>query len=57
MPCATLARTLDAWQIAKVETLTGTTTPGQSGPGSNVNEKVPHSLQSSRTRASSSDAI
>ena len=29
----------------------GATTPGQSGPGSNGNETVPHIPQSSKTRA------
>ena len=38
-------------------TLTGTTTSGQSRPGSNDNEGVLHIPQSSRTRASSSDAV
>ena len=33
-------------------TLSGTTTPGQSGPGSNGNEGVVHIPQSSRTGAS-----
>ena len=32
-----------------VEALTGTTTPGLSGPGSNNNEKVFHITQRSRT--------
>ena len=38
-------------------TLTGTTTPGQSLPGSNGKEEVLHILQSSWTRASSSDGL
>ena len=36
-------------------TLTDTTTPGQSRPGSNGKEEVLHIPQSSRTRASLSD--
>ena len=39
------------------ETLTSTTTPGQSGHGSNGNERGdPHTPQSLRTGASSPDA-
>ena len=38
-------------------TLTGTTTPGQSGPRSHDNEGVLHIPQSSRTRALTSDAV
>ena len=38
-------------------TLTGTITPGQSGPGSNSNEKVLYILQSSKTGASPPDAV
>ena len=38
-------------------TLTGTTTPGQSGPGSNCNEGVFYIPQSSRIGASSSDNL
>ena len=37
--------------------LTGTTTLGQSGPGSNGNEGVFHIPQSSRTEASPSDTV
>ena len=36
-------------------TLSGATTPGQSGPGSDVNEEVLYVHQSSRTEASPSD--
>ena len=39
-------------------TLSGTTTPGQSGPGSDGNEKVLHILQStSITETSPSDCL
>ena len=38
-------------------TLTGTTSPGQSRPGCNGNEEVLYTPQSSRTGASSSDAV
>ena len=38
-------------------TQTGTTTLGQSGSGSNGNEGVIHILQSSKMRASTSDAV
>ena len=38
-------------------TLTGTTTPNQSGPGSNSNETVLHILSSRRTRASPLDVL
>ena len=38
-------------------TITGTTTPAQSGPGSNDNERVLHISQSFRMRASSSDSL
>ena len=39
-------------------TLSGATTPGQSGPGSDYNEEVLHILQSfSITRASPSDGL
>ena len=34
-----------------------TTTPGQSGPGSKGNERVPHTPKISRTGASSSEAV
>ena len=37
--------------------LTGTTTLGQSGPGSNSNERVLHTLQRSRTGALPSDGL
>ena len=37
--------------------LTDTTTPGQSGPGSNDKERVLHISQSSRTWATPSDAV
>ena len=37
--------------------ITGTTTMGQSGPGSNGNEGVLHTLQNTKTRASLSDAV
>ena len=43
------------WPI--VEILTGTTTLGQSGPGSNVNEGVIHIPQSSKTGALPSYAV
>ena len=39
------------------ETLTGTATPGQSGPESNDNEEVFHFSKISWTEASLSDAI
>ena len=39
------------------ETLPSTTIPGQSGPGSNGNENVLHTHQSSRTTTSPSDAV
>ena len=39
------------------ETLTGTTTSSQSGPGSNVNEGILYIPQSSGTEASTSDAV
>ena len=39
------------------ETLTSTTTLGQSGPGSNSNEEVLNTLQISQTGISSSDAV
>ena len=38
-------------------TLTGTTTPDQSGSGSNGNDRVLHTSQISRTGASQSDAL
>ena len=38
-------------------TLTGTIIPGESGPGSNGNEGVLHSLQSPRIKASPPDAV
>ena len=38
-------------------TLKGTTTLGQSGPGSNGNEDVLYILQISKTGTSSSDAV
>ena len=38
-------------------TLISTTTPDQSGPGSNGNEEELHTLQISRTGASPSDAV
>ena len=38
-------------------TLTGTTTLSQSGPGSNGNEGVLHSPQSTRTGASAQDVV
>ena len=37
--------------------LTGTTTPGQSRPGSNTNEVVLHIFQSSRTGTTPSDTV
>ena len=43
------------WPIHGI--LTGTITPGQSGPGSNVNKKVLHSPLCSRTQASPSDIL
>ena len=39
------------------ETVNGTTTPAQSGPGSNSSDGVPDTPQNSRTRASPSDAV
>ena len=39
------------------EYLTGTTTPGQNGPGSNDNEGVPHTPQILRIVALPSDAV
>ena len=44
-----------SWPID--ETLTGTTTPGQSGPKSNSNEEVLQIPQSSRTEISPSDCL
>ena len=38
-------------------TLTGTTIPCQSGPGSNGNEGILHTPQTSKTRALPSDAV
>ena len=38
-------------------TLTDTTTPGQSGPGSNSKEVILHTPQTSRTGASPSDTV
>ena len=38
-------------------TLTSTTNPGQSGPGSNSNEEVLHIYQSFKTGASQFDAV
>ena len=46
---------LNSWPINRP--LTGTTTPDQSGTGSNGNERVLHIPQSSRTRASPSDCL
>ena len=43
-------------QLNDPTVLSGTTTPGKSGPGSNVNEEILHIPQSSRTWASPSDA-
>ena len=43
------------WSID--ETLTGITTSGQSGPGSNGNDEVLHIPQNSRTWAFLSDAV
>ena len=43
------------WPIDGI--LTDITTPGQSGPGSNGNEELLHSLQSSRTGVSPSAAV
>ena len=43
--------------LAIDETLTGTTTPSQSEPGSNVNEKIFHTPQISRTKLSLLDAV
>ena len=40
-----------------VEILTGTTTPGQSKPGSNGNKGVLHILQNFRTGGTPSDAL
>ena len=37
--------------------LTGTTTPGQSGPRSNDNEGILHTLLRSRTEAALPDAV
>ena len=48
-------QTVSIWAMS--ETLTGTTTPGQSDPGSYANERVLHILQSSRNEASPSDAV
>ena len=53
--CCHTQETSFIWSID--ETLRGTTTPDQSGPGSNVNEGVLHIPQSSKTEASPSDAI
>ena len=38
-------------------TLTGTTTPGQSGPGNKNNEEILHISQSSKTEALPSDGL
>ena len=38
-------------------TLTDSTTPGQREPGSNDNEGIRHSFQSSRTGASQTDEV
>ena len=38
-------------------TLTGTTTPGQNESGSNSNEEVLHTSQTSRTGPSRSDVV
>ena len=43
------------WPIDK--TLSGATTPGQSGPGTNGNEGVPFNHQSSKTGVTSSDYL
>ena len=46
------------WSIWPIdETLTDSTTSGQSGPGMNGNEGVLHIPQGSRTRTSPLDAI
>ena len=46
---------ISIWPID--DTLTGTTTPGQSGHGSRGNEQVLHVSQSSRTGASPSNVV
>ena len=43
------------WPINRI--LKGTTSPGQSGPGSNGNEEVFHTLQNFRTGASPPDVV
>ena len=43
------------WPI--YDNLTGTTTPGQSGSGSNGNESIIHTLHISTSGTSSSDVI
>ena len=43
------------WSIDR--TLIGTTTPCQSGPGSNADEGLLHILQNSKTGASPSDEV
>ena len=43
------------WSIDGI--LNGATTPGQSRPGNNHSEEALHILKSSRTGASSSDAV
>ena len=46
---------ISIWPINEI--LTSTTTPDQSGPGSNGNKRVLHTPQSPKTGASPSDAI
>ena len=46
------------WSIYPIDgTLTGATTPGQSGPGINGNERVLHIPQGSRNGTSPPDAV
>ena len=55
--CLHIVKWLNSSILSIHETLTGTTTPGQSGAGINGNERVFHFLQSSRTGTSPSDAV
>ena len=46
---------ISIWHIDRA--LSGATTPDKSGPGSNSNEKVVHTPQSSRARATPLDGL
>ena len=52
MICLHTVKWLNSSILPIYETLTGTTTPGQSGPGSNGNEGILSIPQSSNTEAS-----